>query len=140
MTPGGPPIEVLLVEDNPGDVRLTREALRDAKVRNSLHVAPDGVVAMAFLRQADAPRPAVILLDLNLPRMNGREVLEAVKRDPALQNIPVVVLTTSQAEQDIAESYRLGANAYVTKPVGLEQFFGVVQSIEQFWFETVKLP
>jgi two-component system, chemotaxis family, response regulator Rcp1 len=140
MTPGGPPIEVLLVEDNPGDVRLTREALRDAKVRNSLHVAPDGVAAMAFLRQADAPRPAVILLDLNLPRMNGREVLEAVKRDPALQNIPVVVLTTSQAEQDIAESYRLGANAYVTKPVGLEQFFGVVQSIEQFWFETVKLP
>ena len=133
------PVEVLLVEDNPGDVRLTREALRDAKVRNTLHVASDGVEAMAFLRRADAPRPDVILLDLNLPKMNGREVLEEIKRDPALQDIPVVVLTTSQAEQDIVESYRLRANAYVTKPVGLQQFLAVVQSIEHFWFEIVKL-
>jgi len=133
------PVEVLLVEDNPGDVRLTREALRDAKVRNTLHVASDGVEAMAFLRRADAPRPDVILLDLNLPKMNGREVLQEIKRDPALQDIPVVVLTTSQAEQDIVESYRLRANAYVTKPVGLQQFLAVVQSIEHFWFEIVKL-
>ena len=133
------PVEVLLVEDNPGDVRLTREALRDAKVRNTLHVASDGVEAMAFLRRADAPRPDVILLDLNLPKMNGREVLQEIKRDPALQDIPVVVLTTSQAEQDIVESYRLRANAYVTKPVGLQHFLAVVQSIEHFWFEIVKL-
>jgi len=133
------PVEVLLVEDNPGDVRLTREALRDAKVRNTLHVASDGVEAMAFLRRAEAPRPDVILLDLNLPKMNGREVLQEIKRDPALQDIPVVVLTTSQAEQDIVESYRLRANAYVTKPVGLQQFLAVVQSIEHFWFEIVKL-
>jgi chemotaxis family two-component system response regulator Rcp1 len=133
------PVEVLLVEDNPGDVRLTREALRDAKVRNNLHVASDGVEAMAFLRRSDVPRPDLILLDLNLPKMNGREVLEKIKSDAALQDIPVVVLTTSQAEQDILESYRLRANAYVTKPVGLQQFLTVVQSIEHFWFEIVKL-
>jgi CheY-like chemotaxis protein len=137
------PVEVLLVEDNPGDVRLTREALRDGKVRNNLHAVPDGVEAMAFLRRAgpysDVPRPDVILLDLNLPRKNGREVLEEIKGDAALQDIPVVVLTTSQAEQDILESYRLRANAYVTKPVGLQQFLTVVQSIEHFWFEIVKL-
>jgi CheY-like chemotaxis protein len=137
------PVEVLLVEDNPGDVRLTREALRDAKVRNNLHAVPDGVEAMAFLRRAgpytDVPRPDVILLDLNLPRKNGREVLEEIKTDETLRHIPVVVLTTSQAEQDILESYRLRANAYVTKPVGLEQFLTVVQSIEHFWLEIVKL-
>jgi CheY-like chemotaxis protein len=141
--PQGTPIEILLVEDNPGDVRLTREALKDAKVRNALHVAMDGVEALAFLRKqgkySAVPRPDLILLDLNLPKKNGREVLEEIKRDDALRHIPVVILTTSQAEQDIAESYRLHANAYVTKPVDLEQFLTVVKSIEQFWLEIVKL-
>jgi two-component system, chemotaxis family, response regulator Rcp1 len=137
------PIEILLVEDNPGDVRLTREALKDAKVRNNLSVAMDGVEALAFLRKQGkhvaAVRPDLILLDLNLPKKNGREVLEEIKRDPALQHIPVVILTTSQAEQDVLESYRLRANAYVTKPVDLEQFLRVVGSIEEFWLEIVKL-
>jgi two-component system, chemotaxis family, response regulator Rcp1 len=139
----GVPIEILLVEDNPGDVRLTKEALKDAKVRNTLHVAMDGVEALAFLRKqgkhAAVPRPDLILLDLNLPKKNGREVLEEIKNDDALRHIPVVILTTSQAERDIAESYRLHANAYVTKPVDLEQFLTVVKSIEQFWLEIVKL-
>jgi chemotaxis family two-component system response regulator Rcp1 len=139
----GVPIEILLVEDNPGDVRLTREALKDAKVHNTLHVAMDGVEALAFLRKqgkhAGAPLPDLILLDLNLPKKNGREVLEDIKNDDALRHIPVVILTTSQAERDIAESYRLHANAYVTKPVDLEQFLTVVKSIEQFWLEIVKL-
>ena len=143
MDAGGVPIEILLVEDNPGDARLTREALRDAKVRNNLHVAPDGVEALAFLRRqgkyVTAPKPDLILLDLNLPKKDGREVLEEVKRDDQLQHIPIVILTTSQAERDIAESYRLRANAYVTKPVDLEQFLKVVQSIEHFWLEIVKL-
>jgi CheY-like chemotaxis protein len=137
------PIEVLLVEDNVGDVRLTREALRDAKVRNNLHVVPDGVEAMAFLRRqggyAGVPRPDLVLLDLNLPKKGGLEVLEEIKTDAALQHIPVVILTTSQAEQDIVQSYRRRANAYVTKPVDLEQFLKVVGSIEQFWLEIVKL-
>jgi chemotaxis family two-component system response regulator Rcp1 len=137
------PIEILLVEDNPGDVRLTREALRDAKVRNNLHVAADGVEAMAFLHKegehGQAPRPDLIFLDLNLPRKSGREVLEEVKQDELLKHIPVVILTTSQAERDILESYRLRANAYVAKPVDLEQFLKVVQSIEQFWLEIVQL-
>lgn len=141
--PSGVPIEILLVEDNPGDVRLTREALKDAKVRNTLHVAMDGVEAIAFLRKqgkyAAVPRPDLILLDLNLPKKNGREVLEEIKHDDALRHIPIVILTTSQAERDIAESYRLHANAYVTKPVDLEQFLTVVKSIEQFWLEIVKL-
>ena len=141
---GGPvPIEILLVEDNPGDARLTLEALRDAKVRNNLHVAPDGVEALAFLRRqgkhAAAPMPDLILLDLNLPKKDGREVLEEIKHDDQLRHIPVVILTTSQAERDIAESYRLRANAYVTKPVDLEQFLMVVQSIEHFWLEIGKL-
>jgi two-component system, chemotaxis family, response regulator Rcp1 len=141
---GGPvPIEILLVEDNPGDARLTKEALRDARVRNNLHVAPDGVEALAFLRRqgkhAGVPKPDLILLDLNLPKKDGREVLEEVKGDDQLRHIPVVILTTSQAERDIAESYRLRANAYVTKPVDLEQFLKVVQSIEHFWLEIVKL-
>jgi two-component system, chemotaxis family, response regulator Rcp1 len=141
---GGPvPIEILLVEDNPGDARLTKEALRDARVRNNLHVAPDGVEALAFLRQqgkhAGVPKPDLILLDLNLPKKDGREVLEEIKGDDRLRHIPVVILTTSQAERDIAESYRLRANAYVTKPVDLEQFLKVVQSIEHFWLEIVKL-
>lgn len=137
------PIEVLLVEDNVGDVRLTKEALRDAKVRNNLHVVPDGVEAMAFLRRegryAGVPRPDLVLLDLNLPKKGGLEVLEEIKTDAALQHIPVVILTTSQAEQDIVQSYRRRANAYVTKPVDLEQFLKVVGSIEQFWLEIVKL-
>jgi chemotaxis family two-component system response regulator Rcp1 len=138
------PIEVLLVEDNPGDVRLTREALRDGKVHNNLSVAPDGVEALAFLRRegkyADAPRPDVILLDLNLPKKDGREVLEEVKADPSLRNIPVVILTSSEAERDIAQAYALHANCYVTKPVDLDQFITVVKSIEDFWFTIVKLP
>ena len=137
------PIEILLVEDNPGDARLTKEALRDAKVRNNLHVVPDGVEALAFLRRqgkhAAVPKPDLILLDLNLPKMDGREVLEEIKQDDQLRHIPIVILTTSQAEKDIIESYRLRANAFVTKPVDLEQFLKVVQSIEHFWLEIVKL-
>jgi len=143
MSSDGVPIEILLVEDNPGDARLTREALRDARVRNNLHVAADGVEALAFLRQqgkhAAVAKPDLILLDLNLPKKDGREVLEEIKRDDQLRHIPVVILTTSQAERDIIESYRLRANAYVTKPVDLEQFLKVVQSIEHFWLEIVKL-
>ena len=137
------PIEILLVEDNPGDVRLTMEALKDAKVRNTLHVAMDGVEALAFLRKqgkyAAVPRPDLILLDLNLPKKNGREVLEEIKKEDGLSHIPIVILTTSQAERDVVESYRLHANAYVTKPVDLEQFLKVVGSIEEFWLEIVKL-
>lgn len=136
-------VEILLVEDNPGDVRLTAEALRDARVRNNLHVAKDGVEALAFLRNdgryAAAPRPDLILLDLNLPKKSGREVLEEIKGDERLKHIPVVILTTSQAEQDIISSYHLRANAYVTKPVDLDQFLKVVRSIEHFWLEIVKL-
>jgi CheY-like chemotaxis protein len=132
-----------LVEDNKPDVRLTLEALKDAKVRNHITVASDGVEAMAILRRegvhAKAPRPDLILLDLNLPRKDGREVLEEIKDDEGLRHIPVVILTTSQAEQDILQSYRLRANAFVTKPVDLEQFLTVVKSIEHFWLEIVKL-
>jgi CheY-like chemotaxis protein len=137
------PIEILLVEDNLPDVRLTLEALKDAKVRNNLHVVHDGVEAMAFLRKdgvfKDKPRPDLILLDLNLPRKDGREVLTEIKEDPKFEHIPVVILTTSQAEQDILRSYHLRANAFVTKPVDLDQFFTVIKSIEQFWLEIVKL-
>ena len=138
------PVEILLVEDNPGDVRLTREALREGKVHNNLHVANDGVEALAFLRKEapfpDATRPDVILLDLNLPRKNGREVLAEIKSDPDLRRIPVVILTTSQAEEDIVETYNLHANCYITKPVDLDQFIKVVQSVKDFWFSIVKLP
>ena len=138
------PINILLVEDNPGDVRLTIEALREGKVHNHLSVARDGVEALAFLRQeapfADAPRPDVILLDLNLPKKDGREVLAEIKADEQLRRIPVVVLTTSKAEEDILRSYALHANCYVTKPVDLEQFITVVRSIEDFWFSIVRLP
>ncbi len=138
------PIEILIVEDNPGDVRLTREALGDAKVRNRLHVVTDGDAALDFLYRrgahADATRPDLILLDLNLPRKSGLEVLAEIKGDPSLQRIPVVILTSSQAEQDIARGYDLHANAYVAKPIGLEQFIAVVKSIEDFWLEIVKLP
>lgn len=137
-------IEILLVEDNPGDVRLTREAFRDAKVRNDIIVVSDGLEAMAFLKQeaehAKAVRPDLILLDLNLPRMNGFEVLDAIKVDESLRRIPVIVLTTSQAEQDIISSYNLYANAYVTKPVDLEQFIAAIRAIEGFWLEVVKFP
>ena len=134
------PIEILLVEDNPADVRLTVEALKEARVRNRLRVARDGVEAMAMLRSGGAtPMPDLILLDLNLPRKDGREVLREVKDDEALRHIPVVILTTSQADQDILQCYRLRANAFVTKPVEIDQFFQVVRSIEQFWLEAVKL-
>jgi len=137
-------IEILLVEDNPGDVRLTQEALRDAKVRNTMHVAADGVEAMEFLRRqgkhADVPRPDLILLDLNMPRMDGREVLAAIKADPSLRRIPVVILTTSDDEKDVLKSYDLHANCYITKPVELPQFIEVVRSIEDFWLTIVKLP
>ncbi len=140
----GRPIEVLLVEDNPADVRLTREALEDGKVRNNLHVAPDGVAALEFLRRegphANAPRPDLILLDLNLPKKNGRELLAEIKEDETLRQMPVVVLTTSEDEEDILRSYQLHANCYVTKPVGLEQFLAVVRQIDSFWLEVVKLP
>ena len=138
------PIEILLVEDNPGDVRLVREALSNAKVRNVMEVVQDGVEAMAFLkkegRYAEAFRPDLILLDLNLPRKGGLEVLKDIKEDDELKRIPVVILTTSQADQDILRSYDHHANAYVTKPVDLEQFISVVKAIEGFWLEIVKLP
>ena len=138
------PIEILLVEDNPGDARLTREALSVSKVRNNLHRASDGEEAMRFLRHegafADVPTPDLVLLDLNLPRRDGREVLEDIKNDPILKHIPVVILTSSQAEEDILRSYRLHANCFITKPVDLEQLTKVVQGIEQFWFTLVKLP
>jgi two-component system, chemotaxis family, response regulator Rcp1 len=138
------PIEILMVEDNPGDVRLTVEALKEGKVRNNFHTVEDGIEAMAFLRRegryADVPRPDLILLDLNLPKMNGREVLAEVKEDPDLRRIPVVILTVSKAEQDILKSYNLHANCYITKPVDLDQFLGVVKSIENFWLTVVMLP
>lgn len=138
------PINILLVEDNPGDVRLTVEALREGKVHNQLSVVHDGVETLAFLRRegefAEAPRPDVILLDLNLPKKDGREVLAEIKADERLRRIPVVVLTTSKAEEDILRSYALHANCYVTKPVDLEQFITVVRSIEDFWFSIVRLP
>jgi chemotaxis family two-component system response regulator Rcp1 len=137
-------VEILLVEDNPGDVRLTTEVLKDAKLCNNINVVGDGVDAIDYLRRrgifGSAVRPDLILLDLNLPRMDGREVLEVIKADPELKHIPVVVLTTSSAEQDILKSYALHANCYITKPVDLEQFSKVVSSIEEFWFSIVKLP
>jgi chemotaxis family two-component system response regulator Rcp1 len=138
------PIEILLVEDNPGDVRLTQEALREGKVKNNLHVARDGVEALAFLRREgvhkDAVRPDLVLLDLNLPRKDGREVLAEIKADPKLKMLPVVVLTTSSAENDIVNTYSLHANCYITKPVDLEQFVKVVKSIDDFWLTVVRLP
>jgi chemotaxis family two-component system response regulator Rcp1 len=140
----GRPIEILLVEDNPGDVRLTVEALRDSKVQNKLYVTKDGMEATAFLRgegrYADAPRPDLILLDLNLPKKNGPEVLAEIKEDPALKHIPVVILTSSKAEEDIIKTYNLHANCYINKPIDLEQFMMVVKSIRDFWLTIVKLP
>ena len=137
-------VEILLVEDNPGDVRLTQEVLNDGKVRNNMSVVKDGVDAISFLRRtgeyAGAPRPDIILLDLNLPKKDGREVLAEIKADSDLKHIPVVVLTTSSAEQDILKSYDLHANCYITKPVDLDQFIRVIRSIEDFWLTIVKLP
>ena len=138
------PIEVLLVEDNAGDVRLTIEAMREGKVLNNLNVASDGEEALAFLRREGmysvAPRPDLILLDLNLPKKDGREVLAEIKADPDLRRIPVVVLTTSSAEEDILRTYNLHGNCYIHKPVDLEQFISVVRSISDFWFSVVLLP
>lgn len=137
-------IEILMVEDNPGDVRLTREAMKEGKVNNRLSVVGDGVQALEFLRRqgrfADAPRPDLILLDLNLPRKDGREVLAELKADPEFKRIPVVVLTTSQAEQDVLRAYDLHANCYITKPVDFNQFMQVVQQIDDFWVNVVTLP
>ena len=140
----GIPIEILLVEDSPGDARLAQEGLKDSKVLNSLHVVGDGVEAMAFLRKQgkykDVPRPGLVLLDLNLPKKDGREVLAEMKGDPDLKRIPVVVLTISKAEEDVLKTYNLHANCYVTKPIDLDQFLKVVKSIEDFWLTVVKLP
>lgn len=140
----GRPVEILLVEDNPGDVRLTIEAFKDAKVRNNLTIAADGIAALAILKKvepyANATKPDLILLDLNLPLKDGREVLAEIKADEALKRIPVVVLTTSHADEDILKSYQLNANCYITKPVDLDQFLKVVKSIESFWLEVVILP
>lgn len=137
-------IEILLVEDNPGDVRLIEEALKEGRIHNKLHVVSDGVEAMDFLKRkgrfAGAPIPDLILLDLNLPRKDGREVLKELKSDPVLKVIPVVVLTTSKSDEDVLRSYALHANCYITKPVDLYQFFDVIRSIEDFWLSIVKLP
>ena len=137
-------IDILLVEDNPGDVRLTREALKDAKVLNEVYVAQDGVEAMEFLNRKgkfkDAPTPDLILLDLNLPRKDGREVLAEIKQDSKLKRIPVVVLTTSKADEDIIKTYNLHANAYITKPVDLNRFIEIIHTLEEFWFSIVRLP
>ncbi len=140
----GSPVDILLVEDNPGDVRLTREALEESPLDIELHVVRDGVEAMAFLRRegahADAQRPDLVLLDLNLPRMDGREVLARIRADRELRRLPVVILTVSTAEEDVLRSYDLAANCYISKPIDLDEFVTVVRSIERFWFQTVKLP
>lgn len=140
----GKPVEILLVEDNPGDARLAKEALKDSKLKNNLHIVIDGVEAMNFLEKKgeykDVPKPDLILLDLNLPKKDGREVLAEIKSNDKLRTIPVVVLTISQAEEDILKSYNLHANCFITKPIDLDQFIKVVQSIEDFWLTIVKLP
>lgn len=140
----GAPIEILLVEDNPGDVRLAREALKENKVENNLHIVEDGVSAMEFLRKQgkyqNAARPDLILLDLNLPKKDGREVLAEIKADNDLKRIPVVMLTISKAEEDILRAYNLHVNCYITKPIDLDQFIKVVRSVEDFWLTIVKLP
>jgi CheY-like chemotaxis protein len=141
---GAQPIEILLAEDNPGDVRLMMETFREGKIHNRISVVEDGVEALAFLRRQGkyqtAPRPDLVLLDLSLPRKKGQEVLAEIKQDPDLKRIPVVVITSSQAEQDILDAYNNHVNCYLTKPVGLEQFLTVVQSVEQFWLTIVQLP
>lgn len=138
------PLEMLLVEDNPDDVDLTIEALEDTKIANRLHVVTNGVAALSFLRRegkyAQAPRPAIILLDLNLPKKDGREVLADIKADPVLRRIPVIVLTTSSSQDDIQRAYDMHANCYITKPVDFEQFVQVIQAIENFWLTVVQLP
>ncbi len=138
------PIEILLIEDNPADIRLTQEAFRAARLQNSIHVVKDGVSAMAFIRQAapfqHAPRPDLILLDLNLPKKDGREVLREMKADPHTRTIPVVVLTTSDDEEDVLRSYDLHANAYLVKPIDVLRFITMIQSLESFWLSVVKLP
>ncbi|MCZ2075281.1 MAG: response regulator [Bryobacteraceae bacterium] len=143
MNPTGT-FELLLVEDNPGDVRLTKEALKDGRFLVNLHVVGDGVSAMEFLRREgehrDAPEPHLILLDLNLPRMSGREVLQEIKTDPSLRHIPVIIMTTSKAEQDVLKAYDLNANCYIAKPVDLDQFLHIIRSIEDFWLTVVTLP
>jgi CheY-like chemotaxis protein len=143
-TDPGKPIEILLVEDSPDDASLTIEALRDGKVRNEVHQVWDGVQALAFLRRegsnASSPRPDLVLLDLHLPKKNGREVLAEIKQDPDLRRIPVVIMTTSEEEEDILAAYDLHANCYVTKPVDLDQFIGAVRKIEDFWLTVVRLP
>ncbi len=138
------PVDILLVEDNPGDVRLTKEALKDAKVLNEIFIARDGVEAMEFLHRkgqfSNVPLPDLILLDLNLPRKDGRQVLAEIKEDPILKHIPVVVLTTSKADEDIIKTYNLHANAYITKPVDLNRFAEIIHILNEFWFTIVKLP
>ncbi len=137
-------VEILLVEDNPGDARLAQEALKESKLLNNLHIVDDGVEAMDFLNRegkyADSIRPDLVILDLNLPRKDGREVLQEIKSDPKLKSIPVVILTISQAEEDIMKTYDLHANCFISKPIDLEQFIKVVRSIESFWLTIVKLP
>ena len=140
----GTPVEILLVEDNLDDVFLTQEALRESKISNNLSVAGDGLQALDFLRRegaySDAPRPDIVLLDLNLPKKDGRWVLEQIKTDDRLKHLPVVIMTTSRAEHDVLKSYRLHANCYVTKPVDFDEFISIVHSIEEFWFTVVRLP
>ena len=133
-------IEILLVEDNPGDVRLIQEALKENKIVNNLHIADDGIQALEFLNSTENPVPDLILLDLNLPRMDGREVLEEIKSDIKLKIIPVVILTTSSSDEDILKTYNLHANCYITKPVDLDKFIQIVKKIGKFWFSIVKLP
>ncbi len=137
-------VEILLIEDNPGDVRLTIEALKESKIMNNMHVADDGIEALSFLKKEgiykDKPRPDLIILDLNLPKKDGREVLGEIKSDDSLKQIPIVILTTSEAEEDIIKSYELHANCYITKPVDMEQFIKVVKSVGDFWFSIVMLP
>ncbi len=138
------PIEILLVEDNPGDIRLTQEALKEGKIRNKMSIANDGVAAMDFLRKScqdgNFESPDLILLDLNLPRMSGQEMLAEIKADDKLKHIPVIILTTSESEKDILESYNLYANCYITKPIDLDQFIKVVHAVKDFWLTIVKLP
>lgn len=142
--PSGEPVDILLVEDNPGDVRLTQEAFKEGNIANTLHVATDGVEALDFLHKrdeyADAPCPDIVLLDLNLPRKNGDEVLEKIRDDSDLSDLPVIILTSSEAEEDIVKSYELQANAYLTKPVDPEGFIQTVRSFERFWLELVRFP
>lgn len=144
MSASAKPIEILLVEDNPGDILLTEEAFAEAKILNHIHTAKDGEEALAYLKQEegfeDAVKPDLVLLDLNLPKVDGREVLDEIKSDPNLKRIPVVVLTSSAAEKDIVKTYDLHANSYVVKPINLEQFVNVVNAVENFWFSVVSLP